>query len=72
MSDIQPVHVVAPAPYVTITLFSTISGLSRKAVERKIEDGKWVEGREYRRSPDGGVFVSIQGFSQWLEKKAQA
>ena len=46
-----------------------LSVIARKAIERKIEDGKWVEGKEYRRSPDGGVFVSIEGFKQWLEKK---
>lgn len=69
MSEVQPIHVVSPAPYVTVSLFSTISGLTRKAIERKIEDGKWVEGKEYRRSPDGGIFVSIEGFKQWLEKK---
>ena len=69
MSEVQPIHVVSPAPYVTISLFSSISGLTRKAIERKIEDGKWIEGKEYRRSPDGGIFVSIEGFAQWLEKK---
>lgn len=66
----EAIHIVAPAPYVTITLFASISGLSRKAVERKIEDGKWVEGREYRRSPDGGIFISIKGYEQWLERRA--
>lgn len=59
---------VAPAPYVTISLASAITGLSEKAIRRKIEDGKWVEGREYRRSPDGGIFISIRGYQEWVEK----
>jgi len=59
---------IAPAPYVTVPLFSVISGLSEKAIRRKIEDGKWLEGREYRRSPDGGVFISIKGFERWVER----
>ncbi|MFC7460799.1 excisionase family protein [Hydrogenophaga defluvii] len=59
---------VAPAPYVTINLASAITGLTRKAIERKIEDGKWIEGREYRRSPDGGIFVSIEGYRKWVER----
>lgn len=59
---------VAPAPYVTIQLAALITGLTEKAIRRKIEDGKWIEGREYRRSPDGGVFISIKGFQQWVEK----
>lgn len=58
---------VAPAPYVTIPLASVITGLTQKAIRRKIEEGKWLEGREYRRSPDGGVFVSVRGFSSWVE-----
>ena len=57
-----------PAPYVTIALAATITGLSEKAIRRKIEDGKWLEGREYRRSPDGGIFISLKGFQQWVEK----
>lgn len=61
---------VAPAPYVTIPLAATITGLTAKAIRRKIEEGKWLEGREYRRSPDGGVFVSVKGFSSWVETEA--
>lgn len=59
---------VAPAPYITIALASQLTGLTEKAIRRKIEDGKWVEGREYRRGPDGGVFVSIKGYQQWVEQ----
>lgn len=59
---------VAPAPYVTIPLAAGITGLSEKAIRRKIEDGKWLEGREYRRSPDGGIFISIRGYQQWVER----
>ena len=59
---------IMPAPYVTIALAATMTGLSQKAIRRKIEDGKWLDGREFRRSPDGGVFISIKGFTSWLEK----
>ena len=58
---------VAPAPYVTIALASTVTGLTEKAIRRKIEEGKWVEGREYRRQ-DGNIFISIKGYEQWVEK----
>lgn len=53
---------IAPAGYVTVELFARISGLSEKAVRRKIEDGKWLDGKEYIRSPDGGIFISIKGY----------
>lgn len=59
---------IVPAPYVTIRLASHMVGLSEKAIRRKIEDGKWLEGREYRRSPDGGIFISMKGFVQWVEQ----
>ncbi len=58
---------VAAAPYVTIRLAAAITGLTEKAIRRKIEDGKWLEGREYRRSPDGGIFISIKGYQRWVE-----
>lgn len=58
---------LAPAPYVTIPVAAVITGLTEKAIRRKIEDGKWLEGREYRRSPDGGIFISVKGFVAWVE-----
>lgn len=60
---------VAPAPYVTVALAAMITGLTEKAIRRKIEDGKWLEGREYRKSPDGGIFISMKGYQQWVEKE---
>lgn len=65
-----PAVQVAPAPYVTIPLAAAITGLTEKAIRRKIEEGKWLEGREYRRSPDGGVFISLRGYQQWVEREA--
>ena len=59
---------LTPAPYVTIPLAATLTGLSDKAIRRKIEDGKWLEGREFQRSPDGGIFISMKGYSKWVEK----
>ncbi|KVH63118.1 excisionase [Burkholderia sp. MSMB1072] len=61
---------IAPAAYVTVALAAVITGLTEKAIRRKIEDGKWLEGREYRRSPDGGIFISIKGYQLWVEQAA--
>ena len=58
---------VAPAPYVLIPVAAVIIGLTVKAIERKIEQGIWLEGREYRRAPDGRIYISIKGFEQWVE-----
>ena len=54
------------ARFVTIPLAATITGLTEKAIRRKIEDGKWLVGREVFKSPDGGIFVSIKGFEDWI------
>jgi NaMN:DMB phosphoribosyltransferase len=62
--------ILQSADYVTIRTAASMTGLSEKAIRRKIEEGKWVEGREYRRSPDGGIFVSIRGFARWVEQGA--
>lgn len=56
---------VAPAPFVTIPLAAAITGYSVKAIRRKIEDGKWIEGREYVKAPDGHVLIAMKGYSQW-------
>ncbi|TFE47094.1 excisionase [Paraburkholderia dipogonis] len=58
---------VTSAEYVTVSLASTMTGLTPKAIRRKIEEGKWVEGKEFFRTPDGGVLISIQGFVRWVE-----
>ena len=57
MKSIEASVHVNSAPYVTVKLASTITGLSEKAIRRKIEEGKWLEGREYSKSPDGGIFI---------------
>jgi hypothetical protein len=53
-----------------VALAAVITGLSEKAIRRKIEDGKWIAGREFVRSPDGGVFISIRGYQAWIERGA--
>ncbi|MFP3638090.1 hypothetical protein [Paraburkholderia sp. SIMBA_054] len=58
---------VTSAEYVTVALASTMTGLSAKAIRRKIEEGKWIEGKEFRRTSDGAVLISIQGFVKWVE-----
>ena len=48
-----------------IPLFCQESGYSEKAVARKIEDGVWVDGREYVRAPDGRLLIDMDGFEKW-------
>ena len=68
MTDAEPTIQVALADYVTIPRFSASTGMTVKAVQRKIEDGKWLEGRQYRRAPDGTIRISIRGYYAWVEQ----
>lgn len=54
--------------YVTIPLAATLTGYSPKAIRRKIESGIWLDGREYRKAPDGHVLISMKGYQQWVER----
>ena len=56
------------ASYVTIAFFASLTGYSAKAIRRKIESRIWLEGREYRKAPDGHVLVSLKGYQQWVER----
>ena len=58
------------ARYVRLPIFEQLTGYTQKAVRRKIESGAWLEGREYRRAPDGHIIVDLQGYHKWVEKAA--
>lgn len=62
--------VVQSARYVTIALASTLTGYSEKAIRRKIEEGVWVENREWRRAKDGHILIDMEGYERWVEQEA--
>jgi hypothetical protein len=62
----RPVQ-IAPSRYVTIELFSTITGLTPGAIRKRIERGIYLEGKQYRRAPDGRVWMDTKGHEQWVE-----
>lgn len=53
-------------PPVTIRKAADLTGLTEKAIRRKIEDGKWRQGQQWHRAPDGGIFIDIQAVHQWI------
>lgn len=59
---------VTPAPYVRIPTAAAITGYTAKAIERKIESGHWIEGREWVKAPDGSRLISMRGYQQWVER----
>jgi hypothetical protein len=68
LDGLGPASVSSTAPYVTIPLAAALTGYSAKAIRRKIECGVWLEGREFRKAPDGHVLISIKGYQQWVER----
>ena len=65
--DATPVT-VSTARYVTIALAAVKTGLSEKAIRRKVEEGVWVIGREWKRGIDGHIYIDMEGYDQWVEK----
>jgi hypothetical protein len=66
--DAQRQGDVALASYVTIGRAAASTGLSEKAIRCKIAEGVWVENREWRRAPDGRLYISMRGYQQWVER----
>lgn len=60
------------ARYVKLPIFEQATGYTEKAVRRKIEEGNWLEGREYRRAPDGHILVDMEGYTKWVESQSRA
>lgn len=47
-----------------------MTGYSENAVRHKIKGGVWVEGRIWKKAPDGRVFVNVDEFERWVESQA--
>jgi hypothetical protein len=60
---------MTPSPaFVLIPRFAELTGYSVKAVERKIERGQWLLGREWFKAPDGHRMMSIKGYEAWVAR----
>lgn len=53
--------------YVLLPLATVLTGYTVKAMERKIERGDWVEGKVWRRAPDGRTLIDLVGYQRWVE-----
>jgi hypothetical protein len=59
---------ITPARFVTIDLAVKLTGLTEKAIRRKMERGIWAEGIHFRKR-DGGIFIDLRGYERWVEKE---
>ena len=58
---------VGPARYCLIRAAAAATGLTEKAIRRKIEEGHWVQNKHYRKAPDGHIFIDMKAFERWVE-----
>lgn len=61
-----------PVKYIRLPLFEAITGYTEKAVRRKIEEGVWLQDKEYKRAPDGHILIDLEGYHKWVEGPRQA
>ena len=66
MSQANTIEITALADSVLIPVAEKATGLTERAMRRKIADGVWIEGREYDRAPDGHLYISISGYVAWV------
>lgn len=57
-----------PAQRVLVPLAAQVTGMSEKAIRCKIDEGKWLERREYYRDPDGRIWIDIKGVMEWVAR----
>jgi hypothetical protein len=62
-----PPPAIVPTRYVLLPLAALATGYSIKAMERKIERGDWIQGKVWRRAPDGHIVIDLVGYQKWVE-----
>lgn len=61
-----PIVMVAPNDWCLVPVAAAATGYTPKAIERKRQEGVWVEGVHWRRAPDGHIFVCLSAVSKWV------
>ena len=60
-----------PSRWVLINRLAEITGYSEDAVRHKVKNGTWMQGRIWRKAPDGRIFVNVDEFERWVESGRQ-
>lgn len=67
LSEDITVYDAASIDLFPIEQFAKFMQWKRTKVESKIRNS-WTEGKEFFRTPDGDVLISIQGYQQWAKQ----
>jgi len=60
---LPPVHL----RWMLLPVFCALTGYTEKAVRRKIGEGIWLQGRHFRKAPDGHITMDLQAYYAWVE-----
>lgn len=52
--------------YIRVNKFAEMTGFTPNAIYCKIREGAWTDGFQYRKGPDGHVYVDLEGFERWV------
>jgi hypothetical protein len=53
--------------YIRLKKYEEISGVTQEAFRGKIKRSQLIQGRHYRKAPDGSIFVDWQEMDSWVE-----
>lgn len=59
--DVMPV----PLAWVTLQTYAVSSGYSVGALRQKMRRGQFIEGKHFRKAPDGRVLMNIEACQNW-------
>jgi hypothetical protein len=58
---------IALPKWISADQYAAIAGCTRKAIERKCQDGVWRERVEWIKAPDGRIRVNPRAIDLWIE-----
>ena len=65
-------YIINMVNWVRLEVLAAETGYTVKALRIKIERGVWVQGREWRKAPDGRILVGRREYDKWAESEPQA
>lgn len=68
----MPANTVEPMPinWITVAKHAAETGYTEDAINTKIRDGVWLEGKVWKHAPDGRRLISVEGYNAWVEQEA--
>lgn len=59
-----------PIKWIKMEKFCELTGYTRKAIERKRQEGIWIEGKHWKKAPDRHIMINLEEFNQWIDDVA--